>query len=461
MPNQKKYFGTDGIRGHANRHPMTAQMAQALGAAVVDWMKEHVPHQTRPVVGVGCDTRRSGGMLAAALASGATAMGSDVHLLGILPTPAVAWWTRQHSAGSGSALGVVISASHNPYQDNGIKLFAPDGYKLSDDVEQDIEQRLERWLAGDMTLPEAETIGSISNHPETSKHYLAHLQSLWHSHQDLSKLKVVVDAAHGAAYNIAPQLFRNLGAQVVALGVNPDGININKDCGATHTQTLQQAVLAHQADFGFALDGDADRLIAVDERGQPVDGDQIMAICAPVLQAKRALPHDLVVVTVMSNLGLEHALAEHHIRLQRTDVGDRYVIEQMRQTGASLGGEQSGHLIFAEHSTTGDGLLAALQLMQIAVQQQQPLSVLAGAMKRYPQILKNVVVREKKPWEQIPAIQQEIENVQAQMGSQGRILVRYSGTENRARIMLEGPEPDLLKRWANQIAQQFETHLGG
>lgn len=457
MSNQKKYFGTDGIRGHVNRPPMTVQMAQALGAACVDWMKEHHPSQAKPVLGIGCDTRRSGQMLSAALASGATAMGSDVYQLGILPTPAVAWWTRQQPF----ALGVVISASHNPYQDNGIKLFAPDGYKLSDDIELDIEQRLDRWLTQDIRLPAAEDIGSIALHTETARQYLTSLQDQWKNPQDLRGYKIVVDAAHGAAYQMAPTLFRNLGAEVIPLGIEPDGININKHCGATHTQALQEAVVKHQAHLGIALDGDADRLIAVDEQGREVDGDQIMAICAPYLQAQQALPHDLVVVTVMSNLGLEHALARHGIRLLRTDVGDRYVIEQMRQTGACLGGEQSGHLIFSEHSTTGDGLLAALQLLQIVVQRQQPLSQLASVMQRYPQILKNVPVREKKPWEQIPAIQNEIQRIQQELGTQGRILVRYSGTENRARIMLEGPNPEHLKLWAQQIAQQFEKHLGG
>ncbi len=455
MSAPKKYFGTDGIRGPANHFPMTAHVAQALGAAVVDWMRENNPGSV-PVVGIGRDTRRSGEMIAAALASGAASMGSDVHQLGILPTPAVSWWTQQQAFG----LGVVISASHNPYQDNGIKLFASDGYKLSDDIERDIEQRLDRWLAQELSLPGGEEIGSISVHTETEEQYTDHLRSLWQLEHDLTGIKVVVDAANGAAYSIAPALLKSLGAEVIAIGVEPNGININKECGATHTERLQQSVVEHQADIGIALDGDADRLIATDEKGQPVDGDQIMAICAPYLKEQGALPHDLVVVTVMSNLGLEHALSEQGISLLRTQVGDRYVIEEMRKTGAVLGGEQSGHLIFSQYSTTGDGMLGAIQLLQILVKSPKTLSELASRMQRYPQILRNVVVREKKPWDDIPAIHDAIQQAEKEMGGLGRVLVRYSGTQNRARIMLEGPNPEQLDRLAEEIATHFETHLG-
>ncbi len=457
MSSRKSYFGTDGIRGHVNQAPMTAHIAQALGAAVVSWMKETHPEQnSAPVIGIGSDTRRSCPMLSAALASGAASMGSNVYQLGVLPTPAVSWWTQQQPF----AMGVVISASHNPYQDNGIKLFASSGYKLSDEDELKIEAKLEQWLSNELPLPEAEEVGQIESHGEVAEQYTVHLAQLWQLSDSLKGYRLVIDAAHGAGYAIAPKLFEALGAEVVAIGVEPNGLNINKECGATHTKALQQAVVEHQAAAGIALDGDADRLIAVDDKGQEVDGDQIIAICAPYMKEQGTLPHDLVVVTVMSNLGLEHCLTKHGIQLLRTQVGDRYVIEQMRAKGASLGGEQSGHLIFSNHSTTGDGLLAAIQLLQIMVARQQPLSELAAAMDRYPQVLKNVVVREKKPWDDIPSIREAIALAEEKMDGKGRILVRYSGTQNRARIMLEGPNASLLAQLANEIAQEFEAQLG-
>lgn len=456
MSTRKSYFGTDGIRGHVNKAPMTAHVAQALGAAIVSWMRDTQSHLPPPLIGIGTDTRRSCAMLSAALASGAASMGSDVYQLGVLPTPAVAWWTLH----TPNALGVVISASHNPYQDNGIKLFASNGFKLSDEDELEIEARIDQWLAHELPLPEAEEVGQIETHGEVAVEYTQHLLSLWTQKEDLSGYKIVVDAAHGAGYEIAPKLLEALGAEVITMGVEPDGLNINKERGATHTKALQEAVLKNHASAGIALDGDADRLIAVDNIGHEVDGDQIMAISAPYLKEQGALPNDLVVVTVMSNLGLEHCLHRHHINLVRTQVGDRYVIKEMRETGAALGGEQSGHLIFADHSTTGDGLLAALQLLQIMVARKQTLSDLASYMSHYPQVLKNVMVREKKPWDDIPGIKEAIDKAEEKMAGNGRILVRYSGTQNKARIMLEGPNEPLLHELADDIAKEFEAHLG-
>jgi phosphoglucosamine mutase len=456
MDKKKKYFGTDGVRGAVNCQPITPQFAQALGAAVVDWYKNHRSCPNKPQLGIGTDTRQSCDMLAAAIASGSASMGGDVALLGILPTPAVAWWTRQQANG----IGIVISASHNHSKDNGIKLFASDGYKLSDDDELAIEQRIDLWLERELPLPDYKQIGKISHQPEVSNNYSQYLTLLWPTHLDLSTYKIAIDAANGAAYAIAPQLFRTLGAEVIEIATTPDGFNINEKCGATDIKALAQFVIEQSADIGLAFDGDADRLIAIDETGKSIDGDQIMAICAPRMMQRNALTDKLVVATVMSNLGLEQTLAKHGIKLLRTGVGDRYVIEQMRQCQANLGGEQSGHLIFSEYATTGDGILAAIQLLQILVAEQTSASALAAEMKHLPQILHNVPVREKLPWQDIPPLRQIVEQTQRDLAENGRILVRYSGTENRVRIMLEGQNLEHIKQLASKIVAAFELHLG-
>lgn len=455
MPQKRKYFGTDGIRGHVNQHPMTTQVAHALGMAVVAWANTQSNHEDIRLL-IGRDTRRSAEMLEFALAAGASAMGADILRAGVLPTPAVAFLCQTHQC----TLGLMISASHNPFHDNGIKLFDAQGFKLSDDDELSIEGFLEEALAGSLALPDAAQIGTIQSLPEAPQAYIQHLRALWQEPQDLSQLCVVLDCAHGAAVTVGAPLLQSLNAKLVTIADTPDGQNINLQCGALHTEGLREAVLAHKADIGLALDGDADRLMVVDETGQTLDGDALMAIFAPYMLAHQQLPHATVVATVMSNLGLEQALNAQGIQLLRTQVGDRYVLSQMQESGAALGGEQSGHLIFLAHSPTGDGLLAALQVLQIMVSQQQTLSSLAAGMERFPQVLQNVKIREKKPWREIPAILQEVQDAEATLGNDGRVLVRYSGTENKARVMVEGKDADLIQEVATRIAARFQEALG-
>jgi phosphoglucosamine mutase len=450
-------FGTDGIRGVANRDPMTAEMALRLGRAVARRFR-HPARAGRIVIGK--DTRLSGYMLESALQAGIVSAGADVMLVGPLPTPGIAFITWSMRADA----GVVISASHNPYQDNGIKLFASDGFKLPDDVEHEIERDMDA-ISAEMSAirgTSPEDIGKAVRIDDATGRYVQFLKAVFPKERTLDGIKVVVDCANGAAYHVAPQIFEELGAEVVAVGVEPNGRNINDGCGAVAPARMAAAVVREGATIGVALDGDADRVILADEKGNVIDGDQIMALLGTRLLAADALPGRTVVATVMSNLGLERALAGAGGHLLRTAVGDRYVVEAMRERGLRFGGEQSGHLVFLDHATTGDGALAALRVLAVMVAEERPLSELAaGAMVRYPQVLLNFPVREKRPLEQLPDVGRAITQVEAVLGAEGRVLVRYSGTESKARVMIEGADETKIRAHADEIASVMKRALGG
>ena len=453
----RRLFGTDGIRGVANRDPMTAEVALRLGRAVA----RRFQHPSRPGrIVIGKDTRLSGYMLESALQAGIVSAGADVMLVGPLPTPGIAFITWSMRADA----GVVISASHNPYQDNGIKLFAADGFKLPDEVELKIEAEMEGLLAErtDMRGSGPADIGKAVRIDHATGRYVQFLKNAFPKGRTLEGVKIVVDCANGAAYHVAPQVFEELGADVIALGVAPNGRNINDQCGAMHPARMAAEVVRSGAALGVALDGDADRVILVDEKGQIVDGDQIMALLGTRLLAAGALPRRTVVGTVMSNLGLERALADAGARLVRTAVGDRYVVETMREGGYRFGGEQSGHLIFLDHATTGDGTLAALRVLDVMVGEGRPLSEIAGqAMVRYPQVLVNFPVANRRPLEELPEVGRAISSIEGVLGPEGRVVVRYSGTELKARVMIEGADESAIRAHANEIARVMQRCLGG
>lgn len=443
-----KYFGTDGVRGIANAE-LTPELAYQLGRAGAYILTENAE---RPKIVVGRDTRISGHMLQAALVSGMLSIGADVMLLGVVTTPGVAFLTRH----VGADAGVMISASHNPVEDNGIKFFGRDGFKLLDEKEQEIEELLDEEIDR-LPRPVGGDVGRLTERPELKQAYLAHLnQTIEHR---LDGMKIVLDCAHGAASHLAPELFRQLGADVVVIGGNPDGININVNCGSTHPEGLQKAVVREKADLGLAFDGDADRLIAVDEKGKIIDGDGIMCILATHLQAQGKLARDTLVTTVMSNIGLHKAAAARRIKTVQTKVGDRYVMEEMRKGGFNLGGEQSGHIIFLDHGTTGDGMLTAVQLVNVLTEKQEPLSELARIMQKYPQHMVNVRVKEKNGWDRNSAIRAAVDKVEEALGSNGRVLVRPSGTEPVIRVMAEGPDEHELKSHVAYIADVIQREL--
>jgi len=442
-------FGTDGVRGVANTADLSPELAFALGRAAAAMARERTGR--RPVAAIGRDTRRSGPMLAAALSAGVCSAGGDVADLGVVTTPCVAYVTTH----LGADFGVMISASHNPAPDNGIKFFSADGFKLPDAVEDELEA-LVRAASDTLPRPTGADLGTIRTSEAAVEAYVQHLVS---TGSPLNGMRVVVDCGHGAAYRLAPEVLRRLGAEVIALNTAPDGMNINAGCGSTHPEALQAAVRAHGAHAGIAHDGDADRCIAVDERGELVDGDQIMAICALDLKVRGQLPSDTLVATVMSNMGLELLLRQHGVRLLRAKVGDRYVLEEMQKGGYALGGEQSGHVIFRALSTTGDGILTAVQLLSVLVRSGQPLSALAGQMQRLPQWLENVRVGRKEGWEANPAVQAAIAHAESALAGQGRVLVRASGTEPLIRVMLEGADMVQLRTLAATIAEVIRTEL--
>jgi phosphoglucosamine mutase len=453
----RRLFGTDGIRGVANRDPMTAEMALRLGRAVAHRF-QHPSRAGRIVIGK--DTRLSGYMLESALQAGIVSAGADVMLVGPLPTPGIAFITWSMRADA----GVVISASHNPYQDNGIKLFAADGFKLPDEVECAIEREIGALASErtDLRGIAPEEIGKAVRIDDATGRYVQFLKAVFPKERTLDGIKVVVDCANGAAYHVAPQVFEELGAEVVAIGVEPNGRNINDGCGAVAPARMAAAVVREGAAIGVALDGDADRVILADEKGNVIDGDQIMALLGTRMLAAGTLPGRTVVATVMSNLGLERALARAGGELLRTAVGDRYVVEAMRERGLRFGGEQSGHLVFLDHATTGDGALAALRVLAVMVEEGRPLSELAGsAMVRYPQVLLNFSVHEKRPLDQLPAVGRAITRVEGVLGSEGRVLVRYSGTEAKARVMIEGSDETEIRAHADEIARVMKGSLGG
>jgi phosphoglucosamine mutase len=447
-----RLFGTDGVRGIANQEPMTPETVVKLGRAAAHIFK--APGERRSIV-IGKDTRLTGYMLETALTSGITSMGVDVLLVGPLPTPGIAFMTRSLRADA----GIVISASHNPFEDNGIKFFSRDGQKLPDALEAEIEALIGSG-AIDQIRPRADEIGKAYRIGDASGRYIEFAKATFPRRFTLRGLKVVVDCAHGAAYRVSPAVLKELGADVVALNVSPDGVNINAGCGSLHTEGLQRAVVAERADAGFAHDGDADRVLAVDERGRLVDGDQILAVCALDLLAQGRLAGQTVVATVMSNIGLEIALREAGVRLLRAAVGDRFVLEEMQRGGYVLGGEQSGHVIFAEHNTTGDGIITALQVLAAMRRTESPLSALAGRMVHFPQVLTNVRVARRAELATLPAVQAEISAAEAALLGTGRVLVRFSGTEPLARVMLEGPDEVHIRRLADGIAGAIQASLG-
>jgi phosphoglucosamine mutase len=450
-------FGTDGIRGVANRHPMTAEVALRLGRAVARRFR----HPTRPGrVVIGKDTRLSGYMLESALEAGIVSAGADAMLVGPLPTPGIAFITSSMRADA----GVVISASHNPFQDNGIKLFAADGFKLPDDVELELELRMEEMVLGkeDAGAVSADRLGKAVRISDARGRYVQFLKHVFPRALTLDGVKIVVDCANGAAYEVAPRVFAELGAEVIALSVEPNGRNINDDCGAMHPEHMAEQVRKHGAVLGIALDGDADRVILADEKGQIVDGDQIMALLGTRMLSKNTLPERTVVATIMSNLGLERALSRCGGKLLRTAVGDRYVVEAMREKGLLLGGEQSGHIVFLDHATTGDGTVAALRILAVMLEEGRPFSeLIAGAMVRYPQVLVNFAVPHKRPIEELGEVQRAIRAVADELGSEGRVVVRYSGTESKARVMIEGTDQARISVQANEIARVMTRALGG
>jgi phosphoglucosamine mutase len=451
----RKFFGTDGIRGEANAGAMTAELALALGRALATQL---LATNERPRVVIGRDTRLSGAMLESALVAGLTSAGADALLVGELPTPGIAYLTTALRADA----GVVISASHNPYQDNGLKIFGRDGYKLPDAaeliVEELLHEQLERHHPG--FLARRQNIGRAIPESDATDRYGAHLRELLHAGFSLRGLRVVVDCANGAAHRVAPEVLRALGAEVFAIGIAPDGTNINDGCGSTSPAVVGARVRELRADIGLALDGDADRAILVDEDGNEVDGDAVLAICALHLKSTGQLRHNTVVATVMSNIGLERMLEAAGITLIRTAVGDRYVVQCMREHGFNFGGEQSGHLVFLDHTTTGDGLLAGLQVLRVMYESGKSLRELASVLKRYPQVLHSVRVLARPPLDSLPGVTRAIADGEASLGADGRILVRYSGTEAKVRVMVEGRELDEIEQIAATILSAFSAEVG-
>jgi phosphoglucosamine mutase len=397
-------------------------------------------------------------MLESALQAGIVSAGADVMLVGPLPTPGIAFITSSMRADA----GLVISASHNPYQDNGIKIFAADGFKLPDEVEAEIERSMEAIGGGsDSARAAPDAIGKAERIDDAVGRYVQFLKHAFPKELTLDGVKVVVDCANGAAYHVAPQVFRELGAVMDEINVWPDGRNINFNCGALHPETMADEVKHSGAQIGIALDGDADRVILADEKGNVIDGDQILAILGTRMLARKQLAGETVVATVMSNLGLERALAAAGGKLIRTAVGDRYVVEAMREKGYVLGGEQSGHIVFLDHATTGDGVIAALRVLAVMVEEGKPLSELARTMTRYPQVLLNFAVARKRPFEEMPAVQKKISQIEDALGSDGRVVVRYSGTESKARVMIEGTDESRIKAYASEIAETLKQALAG
>jgi phosphoglucosamine mutase len=446
-----KLFGTDGIRGEANRHPMDATMAFAVGQAVTHVLKKE-NHTTRVIIGK--DTRISGYMLESALEAGITSMGGVVQMVGVLPTPGIAYITESMRADA----GFMVSASHNPYQDNGIKIFSGSGFKLSDEQESQIEDlilggRLPEMVASPGRMGRAERL------TDAIGRYIVFLKSAFPRSISLEGIKIAMDVSNGATYKVAPAVFRELGADLTVIHNQPDGKNINTACGSQHTEDLRKTVLETGSLIGLAFDGDGDRLIAVDETGKEITGDQILLVCANQLKKEGKLANDLIVSTVMSNLGLSAACRKLCIAHHAAKVGDRHVLEDMQRFQAIIGGEDSGHMIFLRHHTTGDGILTALQLVAAVLISGNPLSELAGLMDVFPQKLINVDVARKPEIETVPEIVEVIAEVEAELQSNGRVLVRYSGTQNMCRVMVEGPTSETTQRCASKIADVVKICL--
>ena len=439
----RRLFGTDGVRGVANIYPMTTEIAMQIGRGIAFLVKDRA-HGHRIVIGK--DTRISGYMIENALAAGICSMGVDVLISGPLPTPGIAFITTSMRADA----GVVISASHNPFQDNGIKIFSKTGFKLPDELEADIEDLIFSQKMAALR-PTADEVGRAFRLDDVRGRYIVFLKNTFPKNYTLDDFHIVLDCAHGATYHVAPHVFEELGARVTKIGVEPDGKNINHECGALHPEVMAEKVKQLGADIGIALDGDGDRLIVSDENGNVIDGDHLMAICASDLMSRKKLKKKTLVATVMSNMGLELAMEQMGGKLVRTDVGDRYVVEEMRRKKYSFGGEQSGHLIFLEHNTTGDGILAALQLLSIMIKRKKPVSELARIMESLPQVLKNVRTAKRMDLELIPGFQTTMKTMEEKLGNDGRILVRLSGTEPVVRVMLEGKDYDIIDTMADEL----------
>jgi len=445
-----KLFGTDGIRGKANHFPMTGEVAFEVGRAASYVLKK--THGRNNIL-IGKDTRLSGYMIESALTSGICSMGMNVVLIGPMPTPGIAFVTRSMRVDA----GIVISASHNPFDDNGIKFFSSDGFKLPDSVEEEIEKAMFSKTL-EKIRPEGANIGKAKRVEDASGRYIEFVKSTFPKGMTLEGIKIVVDCSNGSAYKITPTVLRELGAEVIAINDKPDGININADCGATHSEALQKAVLEHKANIGIAHDGDADRTIFCDENGEIVDGDKIMAICAMDMKKEGNLKANTVVATVMSNIGFELFLKKAGIKVIRAKVGDRYVVEEMVKIGCNLGGEQSGHIIFLDHNTTGDGPITALQVLSIMCRREKTLSNLASYIPIYPQILINVPVKKSKDMKDFPSISAVIKRAEKKLKN-GRILVRPSGTEPKIRVMIEGDKMDYITTIAEEIAEVIKKHM--
>ena len=447
-----KLFGTDGIRGRVNEFPITAEVALRMGKAVANVLRTAGPNRNRVVIGK--DTRISGYMLETAITSGLVSMGMDVFLVGPLPTPAVAHLTKS----MGAAAGIMITASHNPYEDNGMKIFGPDGYKLSDDL----EALIERHILGDEPEPAPLPPGQIgkAHRIDDARGRYIEFAKQTADNVSLHGLKVVVDCGHGAAYFIAPLIFKELGAEVVTMGIQPDGLNINHGCGALHPEQAGDLVRSVNADLGISFDGDADRVIFTDASGQVVSGDRVLALCALGLKQQGRLKNDTLVATIMSNLGLKEAMKQHGIKVEATAVGDRNVIECIRRNGHSFGGENSGHLIFADHSTTGDGILSALQVLRMMKERKATLAELSAVMHEYPTQLENMPVASKPPLDSLPKLTALMRTATAEFGDHGRHLIRYSGTENKIRVLVEHREIEQCHSWAGKFSAAIREEIG-
>jgi phosphoglucosamine mutase len=457
--NKQKIFGTDGVRGTANIEPVTAETALKLGRAAAHVFKNVNPQsrgREKHKIVIGKDTRLSGYMLENAISAGVLSMGVDVLFIGPLPTPGVAYATRSLRADA----GIVITASHNPFDDNGIKFFRADGYKLEDKIEDAIEDLV---FSGEIEniRPTASEIGKAVRIDDALGRYIEYAKASFPRRMTLDGVRVVVDCGNGAAYKATPCVLRELGAEVIVYGNQPDGTNINKECGSMHPEMMAAKVRERRADIGIAHDGDADRVILCDEEGQMIDGDDIMVMAALDMIASGALAKNTVVATVMSNAGVDAAVTAAGGRVVRTAVGDKNVIDEMLREGYNLGGEQSGHLIFRDHSSTGDGLVAALQIMRIMKGRDTKLSQLKECWKRFPQVVTNVRVREKRPFDQLEELPDLLRQAEAAVKTAGgRVLLRYSGTEPKARLLIEGPDGAVLKQWSTRIAESLKNQIG-
>lgn len=451
-------FGTDGIRATANNYPMTPDLVlrvgQALGFLLRRNSKEKNKGNDKKKVVIGKDTRLSGYMVEMALASGLNSMGVNVQLVGPLPTPGIGFLTQNMRADA----GIVISASHNPYHDNGIKIFGADGFKISHELELEIERIVAREDINTL-LPASSGIGRSKRIDDAAGRYIVFVKNTFPLDLTLDGFRIVLDCANGAAYKVGPAIFEELGAEVIVISNNPDGTNINDECGAIFPERMAQAVQKYRADVGISLDGDADRVIMVDHKGHLINGDRILAICALEMKRQGTLKHNTIVTTQMSNFGLERLMNQHGVQIIKTNVGDRYVVEEMRKNGYLLGGESSGHIIFIEHSTTGDGLIAALKVLSVMKRQMKSLHDLNKVMEDVPQALRNVKVKIRKPLDEVPGYNDLCKKVEKELLGQGRLFVRYSGTEPLVRILVEGPETKRISEMADEIALLLQKEL--